>query len=85
MATIQLKHPVTLGIGELATEITLERPKLKYIREASNRHKNDEMAQVMHVVAKITGWVPEDLDELDLEDWNAIQTVYIDMMGKPQA
>ncbi len=84
MTTIKLKHPVTLGMGELATEITLARPKLKYIREANNRHKNDDMAQIMYVVSKMTGWVPKDLDELDLEDWNTIQTAYIDMMGKPQ-
>ena len=85
MTTIQLKHPVTLGMGETATEIALARPKLKYIREANNRYKNDDMAQIMYVVSKMTGWVPEDLDELDLEDWNTIQTAYIDMMGKPQA
>lgn len=69
--TVKLKYPVCLATGQTLTELTLRRPKVGDIRAAA--HLNTDAEQELFIFARITGLVPEDLDELDLSDYKKVQ------------
>ncbi|EGV38451.1 phage tail assembly protein [Neisseria weaveri] len=68
---IKLKYPVRLATGEMLEKLTLRRPKVGDIRAVAGLATDAE--QELAIMARISGLVPEDLDELDLADYKQVQ------------
>lgn len=69
--TVKLKYPVRLATGETLTELKLRRPRVGDLRAVA--HLNSDAEQELAIFARVTGLVPEDLDELDLADYKQVQ------------
>lgn len=69
--TVKLKYPVRLATGETLTELKLRRPRVGDLRAVA--HLSGDAEQELAIFARITGLVPEDLDELDLADYKQVQ------------
>ncbi|WP_038333791.1 phage tail assembly protein, partial [Kingella kingae] len=59
---VTLKYPVRLATGETLQKVTVRRPKVGDLRAVM--HIENEAEQGLMLVARVTGLVPEDLDEL---------------------
>ncbi|EJG5923844.1 phage tail assembly protein [Salmonella enterica] len=70
--TYTLKHPYTTAAGQKLVVITLNRLKVKDIRTARNVSK-DPADWDEPLIAAMTGMLPEDLSEMDLQDYRALQ------------
>lgn len=77
---VRLKYPVRLATGRLLEEVTVRRPRVGDLRAVA--HIAGEAEQGLALVARVSGLVPEDLDELDLSDLNALQDVFRDKEDK---
>lgn len=71
---IKLKYPVRLATGEMLEKLTLRRPKVGDIRAVAGLATDAE--QELAIMARISGLVPEDLDELDIADYKALQEFF---------
>ena len=71
---IKLKYPVRLATGEMLEKVNVRRPRVGDLRAVM--HISNEAEQGLLLVARVTGLVPEDLDELDLKDLEAIQATF---------
>lgn len=71
---IKLKYPVRLATGEMLEKVTVRRPRVGDLRAVM--HITNDAAQGLLLVSRVTGLVPEDLDELDLKDLEAIQATF---------
>ena len=69
--TIVLKYPLRLGTGERLDKVTLRRPRVGDLRAAA--HLASDAEQELAIFARITGLIPEDLDEMDLADYKQLQ------------
>ena len=83
--TVTLKHPFENGIGEKVTEITLRRPKARDFREIQKEYPGNADLQGFSLAQKLSGLVPEDFDEVDGEDFQAIGTKIAAIVGKSPA
>lgn len=72
--TITLKYPARLATGQTLTKVTVRRPRVGDLRAVM--HIGNEAEQGLALVSRITGLIPEDLDELDLKDLEAIQATF---------
>lgn len=80
---IKLNYPITTPTGE-QKELTLNRPKAKDLR-AVGQFKDDAEREI-HLFARLTGLMVEDIEELDLSDYAQLQKAFQEMvMGKSQA
>lgn len=68
---IKLKYPVRLATGQTLAELKLRRPRVGDLRAVA--HLNSDAEQELAIFARVTGLVPEDLDELDLADYKQVQ------------
>lgn len=73
-ATVKLKYPVRLATGETLDKVIVRRPRVGDLRAVMHIH--NEAEQGLALVSRVTGLVPEDLDELDLKDLEAIQATF---------
>lgn len=71
---VKLKYPVRLATGQVLEELNVRRPRVGDLRAVM--HIANEAEQGLMLVARITGLVPEDLDELDLQDLEAVQATF---------
>ena len=71
---VKLKYPVCLATGQVLSELTVRRPRVGDLRAVM--HIGSEVEQGLMLVARVTGLVPEDLDELDLQDLEAVQATF---------
>lgn len=71
---VKLKYPVRLATGQVLSELTVRRPRVGDLRAVM--HIGSEVEQGLMLVARVTGLVPEDLDELDLQDLEAVQATF---------
>lgn len=71
---VKLKYPVRLATGQMLEQVTVRRPRVGDLRAVM--HINSEAEQGLMLVVRVTGLVPEDLDELDLKDLEAIQATF---------
>ncbi|EBH2658049.1 phage tail assembly protein [Salmonella enterica] len=67
-----LKHPWTTAAGQKLHTLTLHRLKVKDIRAARSVSK-DPAEWDEPLIAAMTGLVPEDLSDMDLQDYRALQ------------
>lgn len=70
---IQLDYPFTTGTGEELKEITVRRAKVGDLRAAA-KAGGESSEQEIVLVARITGLVVEDVEQLDLADYRKVQT-----------
>lgn len=71
---IKLKYPVRLATGEVLEKLVLRRPKVGDIRAVAGLTTDAE--QELAIMARISGLMPEDLDELDIADYKALQDFF---------
>lgn len=80
--TIELKFPIKTPAGEL-TAISLRRPKVRDMKRAQQQYPNDQAGAELALIAAITeqALTPEDLEELDLADYGAVQAEFRTLVG----
>ena len=71
---VKLKYPVRLPTGEVLEKVTVRRTRVGDLRAVT--HIDNEAEQGLAIIARVTGLVPEDLDLLDLEDLQALQSCF---------
>jgi len=74
---IKLKYPPK----EDLVEIRLRRPKVKDLKEIFSLKGLDDLDKDLLLVEKLSGVPKGVLEELDVEDWTAIQRALAEMMG----
>ena len=79
MAEICLKYPVQLASGKALDKLTLRRAKVADLREASRGGASQEDQEVA-LLARLAGLLPEDVLELDLADYKALQDAFRSML-----
>ena len=79
MAEICLKYPVQLASGKALDKLTLRRAKVADLREASRGGASQEDQEVA-LLARLSGLLPEDVLELDLADYKALQDAFRSML-----
>lgn len=67
---LKLEFPFPDGQGNTITELKIRRPKVRDIRKMTGK---TEMA--VSLLAIVTGLVPEDIDELDIADFQAASKI----------
>ncbi len=84
---IVLLFPFKTAEGKTLKSVTMRRPKVKDMRQASNGSPSPA-EQEMVLFALLTGLVPEDFDEMDMADYGQLQETFrqfLDKPGKPVA
>lgn len=82
--TIQLQHPFNSPSGQRITELQLRRLQVKDIRAARRiSSKPEDWDETL--MAAMTGLLPEDIAEMDLADWQVLQTRFQQMLGLDDA
>ncbi len=79
MSEICLKYPVQLASGKALDKLTLRRAKVADLREASRGGASQEDQEVA-LLARLSGLLPEDVLELDLADYKALQDAFRSML-----
>lgn len=79
MSEICLKYPVKLASGKALDKLTLRRAKVADLREASRGGASQEDQEVA-LLARLSGLLPEDVLELDLADYKALQDAFRSML-----
>ena len=69
---VALDFPIQDGEGKTITELKIRRPKVRDIRKMTGKTET-EMA--VSLLAIVTGLVPEDIDELDIADFQAASKI----------
>ena len=78
MTTISLKHPITVDGREVAV-LTLRRPK---VRDLERMDKvSGEIAKAVTLVADLAELSPDQVRELDAEDFTAVAEVLGDFLS----
>ena len=75
---LTLNYPIQDGQGKTLTELTIRRPKVKDLRKMQGA---TEVEQSINILAIVTGLVPEDIDELDMSDFQRAAKVIEDMQA----
>lgn len=73
--TITLKYPVKLASGQSLEKLTLRRAKVADLRAAARGNATPEEQEVA-LIALLAGITPEDVLELDLADYKALQDFF---------
>ena len=76
---ICLKYPVQLASGKALDKLNLRRAKVADLREASRGGASQEDQEVA-LLARLSGLLPEDVLELDLADYKALQDAFRGML-----
>ena len=71
---IILKHPVTLGDGTRLEKLTVRALTIGDVRSAAN--VSNDILRELHILARLTGLVPEDLDLLHFSDYQQLQEIF---------
>ncbi|WP_112122442.1 phage tail assembly protein [Haemophilus influenzae] len=75
---LTLNYPIQEGQGNTLTELKIRRPKVKDLRKMKGA---TEVEQSINILAIVTGLVPEDIDELDMSDFQRAAKVIEDMQA----
>lgn len=84
--TVALSDPIDWE-GERIMEVTVTKPKVKHLRriEAAVSASENRMDQGVAMAAAMTGLAEEIIDEMDVEDFNAISEVIADFFPQGTA
>ncbi|KKI46739.1 mu-like prophage FluMu gp41 family protein [Obesumbacterium proteus] len=78
--TFQLLYPFSSPSGQRIDVLQLRRLQVKDIRAARRiSSKPEDWDETL--IAAMTGLLPEDLAEMDLSDWQSLQTRFQQMLG----
>lgn len=75
--TIELDYPIQDGHGKTITELKVRRAKAKDLRNAQNQ--KNEADQEFYLLSVLTGLVMEDIAELDIADYQKVQSTLKEM------
>ena len=75
--TIKLDYPIQDGHGNTITELKVRRAKAKDLRNAQSQ--KNEADQEFHLLSVLTGLVMEDIAELDIADYQKVQSTLKEM------
>jgi hypothetical protein len=75
MTEICLKYPVQLASGKTLEKLTLRRAKVADLKEAGRAGDRQEDQEIA-LLARLSGLLPEDVLELDLADYKALQDAF---------
>ena len=75
---LTLDFPIQDGQGNTLTELKIRRPKLRAIRKMTGK---TEAEQSVSLLAIVTNLVPEDIDEMDMADFQRAAKI-IEQMQK---
>ncbi|MBE2896738.1 phage tail assembly protein [Pasteurellaceae bacterium HPA106] len=76
--TIALDVPFKDGEGNTVTELKIRRAKVVDMREANRQGGNDADIEIA-LLARLTGLVPEDFNQMDMTDYFKLQKAFMDM------
>ena len=84
--TVTLSDPINWE-GERITEVTVSKPKVKHLRriQAAMDASESRMDQGVAMAVAMTGLAEEIIDEMDVEDFNAISEVIADFFPQGTA
>lgn len=83
MQQYTLKHPIKTAAGQSITTLELRRAKVKDIK-AAHRFSDKESEQEIALLALLCtpALTPEDMEELDVADYRALQATFRDMVAE---
>ena len=73
--TVRLDYPATFD-GVTRDSITLRRPKVRDQRAAQKLYPEDPAGQELALFAALAEVAPNDLEDMDLGDYNRLQDAY---------
>lgn len=79
--TVPLAHPYMLADGSMLTEVTWKRLKGKDMVNISKLAGNDQANVELYGIAKMLSMVPEDVEEMDAEDFYTFKGRFLDILG----
>lgn len=82
---IPLKHPYTLGNGTLLTEVRWRRLKARDLLKVAQRAGKQEHMVELYGVAAMLGMIPEDVEEMDAEDFYSVKVRFFIVLGAGEA
>ncbi|EGF09645.1 hypothetical protein HMPREF9123_2273 [Neisseria bacilliformis ATCC BAA-1200] len=80
---IRLYCPIRLADGTLLESVTVRRAKVGDIRAVA--HLEGDAAQEIAMMARLSGLVPEDLENMDLCDYKQMQEFFRTCQEPPRA
>ncbi|PAV11028.1 hypothetical protein CBG25_00885 [Arsenophonus sp. ENCA] len=75
-----LQYPYALGSGEMLTRVTLSRLKVSDIKAVRRLSENVNDWDSL-LIARMTGLIPEDIDNMDLVDYQQLQSHFRQFAG----
>lgn len=75
---IKLKYPIEFE-GKKIEKLELRRPKVKDLRDVSQKAKDDTEKELL-LFAKLTGQPVELIEELDIADYKQLQDAYMSFL-----
>ncbi|MBA2816686.1 phage tail assembly protein [Candidatus Pantoea persica] len=75
-----LQYPYALGSGEMLTQVTLSRLRVSDIKAVRRLSENVNDWDSL-LIARMTGLIPEDIDNMDLVDYQQSQSHFRQFAG----
>ena len=76
--TVSLQYPYTTADGVGLKELSIRRLTVGDMRQVTNQHTSAGDIEVT-LFARMSGLVPEDIDQMDLADYEQLKMAYQDM------
>ncbi|MBO1853964.1 phage tail assembly protein [Burkholderia cenocepacia] len=73
--TVQLTYPIKLN-GVECDKFTMRRPKVRDMRSAQKLAPNDAEQQELILFANLADVSPDDLEDMDMADYERVQDAY---------
>ncbi|HGJ5863810.1 phage tail assembly protein [Arsenophonus nasoniae] len=78
--TYPLRFPYPLASGETLTQVTVRRLTVRDMKQVRKQSQDPSDLDEL-LVASMTGLLPEDLDKMDLADYQALHSRFRDFAG----
>ncbi|ALS60668.1 phage tail assembly protein [Pandoraea norimbergensis] len=78
---IQLQYPFTTAAGQKLSAVTVRRLKVKDLKAIGEQSGGSEVSLELNGVARMCNLVPEDLDEMDAADYQAVKARFLEFVG----
>ena len=79
---LKLKYPFTIPGGARVEALEMRRPRVKDLKAAQRAGEKDAEQELALMALLITpAMTPEDIEEMDLADYRAIQATFREMVG----
>ncbi|TKC83827.1 phage tail assembly protein [Trinickia terrae] len=72
---VKLKYPVAFD-GVVRDELVMRRPKVRDMRGASKQAQGDDELREIVLFAALAGVAPDDIEAMDMVDYDAMQRAY---------